>query len=407
MSRAAEQQTESRCPARAFNHRHDAAMASDPWRTMHELNGAPALFYSSELGGHWVATRRAVILEILRNSDLFSNKRVSVPPVKRSVWSIPHHLDPPEHGKYRPIVLDLFSPRVLAPLTEGIREVARTLVDSFAASGACEFVDDFAARMPIEIFMRMAGLPEDRREELLEWVKNYFHGATPEASLDAHHKSVAFLSEWLDRQLRETTAQGHIVPALAKATTANGPLTRDEMLSIAISLFNGGLDTVAAQMTHVMRFLAEHPVQRQQLIDDPALIPDAVEELLRRFSIISIGRSVTRDADFSGIQLRAGDMVLCLLGAAGLDEESFGNSLDVDFKRGNRRQHCAFGSGPHMCPGAPLARLELKIMLEEVLPRLRNLRVPPDATLAYHTGVTLGLMTLPLEWDADRTSSAG
>jgi cytochrome P450 len=323
------------------------------------------------------------------------------------VWSIPHHLDPPEHGKYRPIVLDLFSPRVLAPLSESIREVARNLVDGFAVRGNCDFVNDFAMRMPIEIFMRMAGLPEARREELLDWVKTYFHGATAEASLAAHRQSVAFLGEWLDQQLREqTSTQGHIVPALAKAATANGPLTRDEMLSIAISLFNGGLDTVAAQMTHVMRFLAEHPAPRQQLIDDPGLIPDAVEELLRRFSIISIGRSVTRDAEFAGVQLHAGDMVLCLLGAAGLDEAAFGNALDVDFKRGNRRQHCAFGSGPHMCPGAPLARLELKILLEELLPRLPNLRIRQDARLGYHTGVTLGLVTLPLEWDAARTMPA-
>lgn len=406
MSRAPQQPMQSRCPARAFNHRQDATMSSAPWRTLHDLNSAPALFYSAELGGHWVATRRAVILEILRNSELFSNKRVSVPPVKRSVWSIPHHLDPPEHGKYRPIVLDLFSPRVLAPLNESIRDVARTLIDGFANRGNCEFVNDFAARMPIEIFMRMAGLPEDRREELLDWVTDYFHGDSAEASLAAHNKSVAFLSEWLDRQMRDGSAQGHIVPALAKASTANGPLTRDEMLSIAISLFNGGLDTVAAQMTHVMRFFAEHQAHRQQLIDDPALIPDAVEELLRRFSIISIGRSVTRDAEFAGVQLRSGDMVLCLLGAAGLDEEAFGEALDVDFRRGNRRQHCAFGSGPHMCPGAPLARLELKIMLEEALPRLPNLRIPQNAPLSYHTGVTLGLVTLPLEWDVSRTSPA-
>ncbi len=125
---------------------------------------------------------------------------------------------------------------------------------------------------------------------------------------------------------------------------------------------------------------------------------DAVEELLRRFSIISIGRVVTRDATYEGVELRQGEMVLCLISAAGLDEDFFPRALEVDFDRPNRRQHCAFGSGPHMCIGAPLARLELRILLEEMLPRLPNLRVKPDSKLTYHTGVTLGLVELPLQW---------
>jgi cytochrome P450 len=151
-------------------------------------------------------------------------------------------------------------------------------------------------------------------------------------------------------------------------------------------------------MTHIMRYLAEHADQRQKLLDNPEKIPDAVEELLRRFSIISIGREVTRDATYEGVELRKGDMVLCLISAAGLDEEIFPRALEVDFDRSNRRQHCAFGSGPHMCVGAPLARLELRIMLEELLPRLPGLQVRPGASLSYHTGVTIGLVDLPLQW---------
>jgi cytochrome P450 len=308
-------------------------------------------------------------------------------------------MDPPEHGKYRISVVELFGHRILDALTPAIRATARGLANELAERNEGEFVRDFAMRMPVEIFMRMCGLPLERRDEMIGWVQSYFHGASQQESNDAHDKSIAYLRGWLDEQLVDPDKSGgHIMPSLLKTRVEGRPLSREEMLSIIITLFNGGLDTVAAQMTHIVRYLAEHEEQRQKLLNNPGKIPDAVEELLRRFSIISIGREVTRDATYAGVELRKGDMVLCLISAAGLDEEIFPQALEVDFERSNRRQHCAFGSGPHMCVGAPLARLELRIMLEELLPRLPGLRVRPGASLSYHTGVTLGLVELPLQW---------
>lgn len=384
-----------------FNYRTDPQMLSDPWVALHDLGRGPGLFYSRELGGHWCAAKRQTVIEILRDWQLFSSSSIRVPPVERSVASIPHHLDPPVHGKYRLGVVELFGHRVLDELTPGIRETTRNLVAGLKRETECDFVRAFAMRMPVEIFMRMCGLPLSMREEMIGWVQDYFHGASPEVSNAAHEKSIGFLGSWLDEQIRDpSTVTGHILPALLKTRVDGRPLSRDEMLSVLITIFNGGLDTVAAQMTHVVRYLAEHDQQRQELIENPGKIPDAVEELLRRFSIISIGRVVTRDAVYEGVELRKGEMILCLISAAGLDEEFFPQALDVEFDRPNRRQHCAFGSGPHMCVGAPLARLELRIMLEELLPQLRGLRIKPDAKLAYHTGVTLGLVELPLQWDA-------
>jgi cytochrome P450 len=384
-----------------FDYRADARMHSDPWSLLHELGAGPGFFFSPQLGGYWCAVKRGIVIDILRNWELFSCKSIRVPRVERAVASIPHHLDPPEHAKYRISVVELFGHRVLDGLTPAIRATARTLAEELAKGSECEFVRDFALRMPVEIFMRMCGLPLERRDEMVGWVQSYFHGDSAEESNSAHLKSVAYLEGWLDEQLQHSEANtGHIMPALLKTRVDGRPLTRAEMLSILITVFNGGLDTVAAQMTHIIRYLAEHAEQRIELIQHPEKIPDAVEELLRRFSIISIGREVTRDVTYEGMPLRKGDMLLCLICAAGLDESQFPGSLGVDFERSNRRQHCAFGSGPHMCVGAPLARLELRIMLEELLPRLPSLAVKPGSTLRYHTGVTLGLKELPLQWDS-------
>ena len=383
----------------SFNYRTGEAMVADPWTVLHDLGTGQGFFYSPELGGHWCAAKRETVIDILRNCELFSSRNIRVPRVERTVPSIPHHMDPPEHGKYRISVVELFGHRILDALTPAIRATARGLANELAERNEGEFVRDFAMRMPVEIFMRMCGLPLERRDEMIGWVQSYFHGASQQESNDAHDKSIAYLRGWLDEQLVDPDKSGgHIMPSLLKTRVDGRPLSREEMLSIIITLFNGGLDTVAAQMTHIVRYLAEHEEQRQKLLNNPGKIPDAVEELLRRFSIISIGREVTRDATYAGVELRKGDMVLCLISAAGLDEEIFPQALEVDFDRSNRRQHCAFGSGPHMCVGAPLARLELRIMLEELLPRLLGLRVRPGASLSYHTGVTLGLVELPLQW---------
>jgi len=374
-------------------------MVADPWTVLHDLGTGPGFFYSPELGGHWCAAKRETVIDILRNCELFSSRNIRVPRLERTVASIPHHMDPPEHGKYRISVVELFGHRILDELAPAIRATARGLANELATRNDAEFVRDFAMRMPVEIFMRMCGLPLERRDEMIGWVQNYFHGASQQESNDAHEKSITYLSGWLDEQLVDPDKSGgHIMPSLLKTRVDGRPLSREEMLSIIITLFNGGLDTVAAQMTHIMRYLAEHEDQRQKLLNNPDKIPDAVEELLRRFSIISIGREVTRDTTYAGVELHKGDMVLCLISAAGLDEEIFPQALEVDFDRSNRRQHCAFGSGPHMCVGAPLARLELRVMLEELLPRLPKLRVRPGASLCYHTGVTLGLVELPLQW---------
>jgi len=178
----------------AFNYRTDAAMVSDPWVALHGLGAGPGLFYSNELGGHWCAAKRETVIGILRNWELFSSKSIRVPPVERAVASIPHHLDPPAHGKYRLGVVELFGHRVLDELTPAIRATARGLVDELAARGEGEFVRDFAMRMPVEIFMRMCGLPLDLREEMIGWVQSYFHGASAAESNAAHERSIGYLS---------------------------------------------------------------------------------------------------------------------------------------------------------------------------------------------------------------------
>jgi cytochrome P450 len=177
-------------------------------------------------------------------------------------------------------------------------------------------------------------------------------------------------------------------------------LTFDEMLSISMMLFLGGLDTVASQTTHVFHFLATHPAHRDALSADPALIPKAIEEMLRRFGISHIGRELAGDIEFHGVAMKAGDSIVASTPISGLDRRIFPDPLTVDFGRfSGKPTHWAFGAGPHICPGAHLARVELRIMLEEILPALPNFRLKPGASLEYLPGATLTVKALPLVWD--------
>jgi cytochrome P450 len=169
---------------------------------------------------------------------------------------------------------------------------------------------------------------------------------------------------------------------------------------MGLMLFLAGLDTVTSAMSHVVHFLAASAPHRRELLEDPALIPEAVEELLRRFGIASIGRITAQDCEFHGVQFRKGDMVLYSTPMLSLDGTRFADPLRVHFRRDNRRQHLAFGTGPHLCAGHLLARIELRVMIEELLPRLPNLRLQPGARLAYESGGTLALKSLPIAWDA-------
>ena len=177
-------------------------------------------------------------------------------------------------------------------------------------------------------------------------------------------------------------------------------LGKDELSSMATMLMLGGLDTVSSATLHQMLFLASHPEHRQQLLDDPSLIPNAVEELLRRFSAANVGRMARRDFEFHGVEIKQGEMILFSTSIAGLDETLFPGALNVDFHRKHlKRDSLAFGTGVHMCSGQHLARAELRITLEEVLPRLSELRVADGAQIEYASGGTVTLASaLPLEW---------
>lgn len=385
-----------------FDFRNDEAIRRDPWGYIASLDRCPDIFFSPDLGGYWIVTRAAMIDEVFSRHDLFTATSLAIPKRDQSIVLIPNNLDPPAHTGYRKVLANnLFSPRALRTLDSDSRAFALHLFESFQP-GACEFVEEFAYRLPIDVFLNLMGADLALRDECLSWIKQIFRGRDIAETTEGFTAAWQWVSDWLTEQMKDPAAnKGSMFHAMIDSRIDGRPLNFEEMRSVTLMLFSGGLDTITSQMTHFMRFLAENPGHRQHLIDHPAEIPFALEEMLRRFGISFIGRAVAKDIVYHGVEMREGDAICAGTPIAGLDPRAFPDPLTVDFGRGNGRRvkHLGFGAGPHLCIGAHLARTQLTVMLEELLPRMPNLRIAPGAEIENAPGATMMLKRLPLEWD--------
>ena len=385
---------------RRFDFRNDGELHTSPWEYIASLHDRPDIFFSPDLGGYWVVTRSDLIEEVFSRHDLFTATSLAIPKVENSPVLIPNHFDPPLHTKYRKVMANLFTPRALATLEQDSRDFARALFDDFKP-GSCEFVYDFAYRLPIDIFLKLMGADLSLRDECLACVKGVFRGRSLEETELGFAATYSFVSRWLTEQLENPAANvGPMYNAMIISRIDGRELTFEEMHSMTMMLFFGGLDTVTSQMTHIMRFLAENADHRRYLLDHPDALPEALEEMLRRFGISFIGRAAAKDFEYHGVQFRAGDPVCAGTPIAGVDPRAWPDPLKVDFNRGDGRRikHLGFGAGPHICVGAYLARTQLRVMIEELLPRMPGLRVASPA-IENSPGSTMMLKALPLEWD--------
>ncbi len=283
--------------------------------------------------------------------------------------------------------------------------MTRARLDGLYAKGRADFNAEYAYVLPVEIFMLMLGVPVDRRTEFAGPVERVFRGTTPDGITAAITEVAMMLDSFIDEAMADRYAQrdAHLLEAMMRAKVDGEPLSKRELSSIATMLLLGGLDTVTSATLHHLHFLATHPEHRDQLLEDPTVIPNAVEEMLRRFGVANVARTVREDCQFHGVEMRAGEMVMMSTTLAGLSESTFPDALRVDFARPRvKAQSLAFGKGIHMCSGHSLARRELLITIEEVLPRLQGLRLTEGAEIVYASGGTLSIASaLPLEWDLD------
>ena len=358
---------------------------------------SPDVFWTPRNGGHWVFTRAADIDTAQRDWQTFSNNSYLVPKKPADIpRELPLEVDPPRHTALRrPLTMALL-PRTVLAIEDRIAALAAQIIGDIAAKGQCEFVDEVAQVVPICIYLDLVDLPREDRHFLLPITKAVVHGRTPEARRAAQDDLVGYMLD-IVRARREKPGDD-LLSRLVTVEEDGRRISEADALSYASLVLFGGLDTVAAMLSLVVRFLARNPDHRREMIanlDDDAFMRTALEELLRRHGIATTARELTHDHVHDGVLMKQGEMVLVINMLAGFDERHVEDPLTVDLRRHTGNTHAMFGAGPHTCPGAALARRELRIVLREWLRRIPDFAVVGSTSI---TGPVSGLTELRLSW---------
>ncbi|MFT3754475.1 MAG: cytochrome P450 [Pseudoxanthomonas sp.] len=365
------------------------------WHKLHAQ--APDIFWTPRNGGHWIATRAEDIDVMQVDHERFSHAKFMLPHIDLPFPAIPLCLDPPEHGPFRALLTPALSPRAVQKLSEIARGVAIELIDGLKPKGSCEFVGDFAKVLPIVVFLGIVDLPAEDRHQLLPHADVIVRSADMQERLEANKAISAYLMQWIQKRSQEPGDD--LISKIATAKVNGRPLTPPEVFGMCSLMLVGGLDTVAGMLAFTARYLAEHPEQRKELIDNPELLPVAIEEIMRRSALPNTARVITHDFEYKGIQFKQGDMIQLPKALYNLDERKISCPLTVDFHRPQPIPNATFGAGPHKCPGGPLARNEIRIFIEEWLKRIPDFRIKTGFEVQTSGGMVNGLHALELEWD--------
>ena len=378
----------------------DYASCPQPvYRRMHER--CPVA--RAVLTGGPVIGRYEDVMWALHSPEIFSSEMEMQMALGTERPMIPQQIDPPAQTRFRKLLDPRFSRKRMLQLEPEVRQLANELIDGFVERGACEFDREFAVPLPCQVFLHLTGLPPSELDRFLKLKDGIIRpGVTdPEEALARRKDSGQQIYAIFDELIDEVRAapRDDLMSYLVHAELDGDKLTREEILDISFLMLLAGLDTVTATLGCNIAYLAANPAQRQKLVREPSLIPGAVEELMRwETPVTAVPRLAKQDVTVRGVEIKAGEMVTLLLGAADVDAAEFEDPEHVDFSR-PRNRHLAFGGGAHRCLGSHLARMELRVAMEEWHRRIPDYGIQEGETPRYSPGIR-EVQYLPLTWDA-------
>jgi cytochrome P450 family 142 subfamily A polypeptide 1 len=355
----------------------------------------------SEKSGVFIISKYDDVVAVSKNPKLFCSGQGVRPNIEIRQGLIDE--DAPKHTALRKLINRGFTPRMVDTLEPVFRRITTEAIDKVASRGECDFVDDIAVPLPLMIIAEMIGIRKEDRYRFHEWSDAMIAGDgnfdDPEIMQKAAAAFVAYstyVTEIIeDRRknpkddlisiLTGAKDSGFLVDFDQEAGDIVGDvdgdhldMANDELIMLLVTLMVAGNETTRNALSGAVRLLIEHPDARQQLIDDPSLIPDAIEELLRHVTpILSFSRTATEDTELRGKKIEKGDKVLMLYPSANRDADQYEAPDELRLDR--RPQHVAFGIGAHFCLGANLARMELRVALEEILRRMPDMELAGEA----------------------------
>ena len=343
----------------------------------------------------------ADVMTVLQNPDIFSSDGATEIGQVRPL--IPLEIDPPEHSKFRKLLDPLFAPRRIAQLEESTRSLVNTLIDEVIDDGTCNFHKSIAEPLPSQVFLTMFGLPVARTAEFIELKDGIIRPPVEDTESATAYRNMtgqkiyAVLQEAIEEKKRQPTDD--FISQFLSAEVDGHQLTENDVLDIGYLFFLAGLDTVTASLDCMIAYLAQDAGAQERLVDNPADIPAAMEELLRwETPVAGVVRVAVQDTELQGCPIKVGDTVSVNLGSANTDERFWADADTVDFDR-EINKHIAFGGGVHRCLGSHLARMELRVGLEEWHKRVPSYSLKPGITPEYSVGLR-SVDNLELSWES-------
>ncbi len=396
-----------------------------PYETLADIRrSGPVHYMDGSYQGvpYWLITGRDEIDFISKKPKLFSSEARSAiaEEMPEEELELIHrnmtiNQDPPRQMKSRKIVRATFTPSAVDSYEASFRQHARNIVDRVANRGECEFVEEVAAELPLLAILELCGIPAEDRKDFFEWTNKMMFNQDPEMAADkseaeaASFKVIEYAMKLMEQH--KISPKTDIIGALLDGNGKDDGLSDEEFVWFFLMLIAAGNESTRTVTTQGMRMLMENPDQLQYLVDNPDKIPGACEEMLRYNTAFTLmRRTCMEDTEVGGHQIKKGDKVIMHYHTVNHDETIFGeDAMQFDVRRAERmpdlyNQHRAFGVGQHFCLGTHLARLEMRVMFEEIIPRLRHPQLVGD--IAYtRSNLVNGIKRMHITFDPEMKSS--
>jgi cytochrome P450 len=378
---------------------NESSPAGSQFEMFDALRSEYSSFHSDDRQGFWVLTEHETISAALHDHETFTSASVFVgnPNLNRK-WP-PVMVDPPEHTLWRRQLSPLFSPRAVEGYRDLITNRCTELISGLAGQGSCDFVADFSRIYPTYVFLRLMGIPVQDLDKLMGWQADI---ERPPDSTDASDRTAhaglslaIYLSEVVKE--RKASPQDDIISQVLDWEFDGRPISESEATELCMMLCIPGLATVASELSYIFWHLATHEGDRHRIASSPELVPSAIEEFLRLYSVGVIGRKLARDSQIGGCPMKAGDMVMLPTASANRDPDAFRDPTRFLPDRPTA-SHLAFGAGVHYCLGANLARMELRIALEQWHKSIPDYHLVPSAAVEEYRSQAFWIKSLPLTW---------
>ena len=352
---------------------------------------------SDAYGGMWVVTGFPEANEIFHKPELFSSTPLIIPPFPQAMKMVPVEIDPPDHTRYRTLVAAPFSPRRAERYEEPLRVIVNQLIDEFIELGECDIYQTLAIPFPTLMGTTMLGLPNTDARLFEEWTHKIIHMSATE--MEVAGEAVIELYSYFYALLedRRENPVDDVMSLLAEAEVDGVKLTDEELMGFCLLLLIASIDTSQKAIGSMLWQLSTQPELRHRIAADPSCTPAMVEEFLRMWAPVQPARRCTRDTEVGGVQFKEGDQLLVLLGAANLDDREFAGAATFNGDRAPNR-HLTFGTHIHRCLGSHIARIEMRVLLDELLRRIPDFTLQEGAEVEWSTGQVQGVVKVPITY---------